>query len=97
MNSGKTIFSQIMDFIPKYQFDKIVDKYKGDFRTRSFSCWDQFLCMSFTQLNYRESLRVIETCLRAMRPKLYHMGIKGKVSRSTLAEAIEKKRLENIR
>ena len=89
MNSGKTIFSQIMDFIPKYQFDKIVDKYKGDFRTRSFSCWDQFLTMCFAQLTYRDSLRDIEACLNAQPQKLYHMGIKGHVNRTNLSNANE--------
>ena len=69
------------------KFRQCVDRYKGNYKVKKFSCWDQFLCMSFAQLTYRESLRDIETCLRAMQPKLYHMGIKSKVSRSTLSEA----------
>jgi hypothetical protein len=80
-----------MDYLPMDKFRQCVDRYKGNYKVKKFSCWDQFLCMSFAQLTYRESLRDIETCLRAMRPKLYHMGIKGKVSRSTLAEANEKR------
>jgi transposase len=78
-----------MDFLPVYEFDKRVRRYRGDYRVRNFSCRDQFLCMAFAQLTYRESLRDIETCLRAMQPKLYHVGIRGKVSRSTLADANE--------
>jgi hypothetical protein len=80
-----------MDNIPMEKFRQCVDRYDGNFKVKKFSCWDQFLCMSFAQLTYRESLRDIETCLRAMQPKLYHMGIKSKVSRSTLAEANEKR------
>lgn len=87
MYTGKTIFSQIMSFIPKYEFDKRVIKYKGNYRIRQFSCWDQFLCMSFAQLTYRESLRDIEACLNAQPNKLYHMGIKGNVTRANLAHA----------
>lgn len=89
MNSGKTIFSQLVDFLPKYEFSKCVNLYKGNFKVRKFSCWDQYLCMAFAQFTYRESLRDIEFCLRAMSNKLYHIGIRGKVSRSTLAEANE--------
>ena len=89
MNQGKTIFSQIMDFLSKHKFRQCVDRYNGNYRVRSFTCFDQFLCMAFAQLTYRESLRDIECCLRAMREKLYHMGIKGKISRSTLAYANE--------
>jgi len=91
MEKGRTIFSQIMDFLPLYQFHQCVNRYNGDKRIRSFSCLDQFMCMAFAQLTYRESLRDIECCLRAMQPKLYHMGIKGKISRSTLADANEKR------
>lgn len=80
-----------MDYLPMDKFRQCVDRYKGNYKVKKFSCWDQFLCMSFAQLTYRESLRDIETCLRAMQPKLYHMGIKGKVSRSTFAEANEKR------
>lgn len=89
MNQGQYIFSQIMDFLPKKKFDRCVDLYNGNHRMHSFSCFDQFLCMAFAQLTYRESLRDIECCLRSMQKKLYHMGIRGKVSRSTLADANE--------
>jgi hypothetical protein len=89
MNQGQYIFSQIMDFLPKKKFDRCVALYGGNRRMRSFSCFDQFLCMAFAQLTYRESLRDIECCLRAMQKKLYHIGIRGNVSRSTLADANE--------
>ena len=89
MNKGQTIFSQIIDFLPQKKFRQCVARYSGNYRTRSFTCYDQFLCMAFAQLTYRESLRDIECCLRAMQGKLYHMGIRGKVSRSTLADANE--------
>jgi len=91
MNSGKTIFSQIMEFIPKYNFDKCVRRYNGNYRTRNFRCWDQFLCMSFAQLSYRESLRDIDACLNAQPNKLYHMGIRGNMSISNLSRANEKR------
>ena len=71
MYQGKTVFSQIMSYIPKYQFNKCVDKYKGNYKVRQFSCWDQFLTMSFAQLTYRESLRDIEACLQAQSHKRY--------------------------
>lgn len=83
------IFSQLMDFVPRYEFRKCVTRYQGNSRVRTFSCWDQFLCMAFAQLTGRESLRDIEACLRALPDKRYHMGIRGKVSRSTLADANE--------
>jgi len=89
MNSGKTVFTQLMDFLPVHEFRRCVARYRGQYRARSFSCWDQFLCMAFAQLTYRESLRDIETCLRALGGKLYHLGIRGHVSRSTLADANE--------
>ena len=89
MNQGQTIFSQVIDFLPKKKFRQCVNRYNGNHRIRSFTCYNQFLCMAFAQLAYRESLRDIECCLRAMREKLYHMGIRGKVSRSTLADANE--------
>lgn len=89
MNLGQTIFSQVIDFLPKKKFRQCVRRYNGNHRTRSFTCYDQFLCMSFAQLTYRESLRDIECCLRAMQEKLYHIGIRGNVSRSTLADANE--------
>ena len=87
MNQGQTIFSQIMSYIPKYSFDSCVKKYRGNYKVQSFTCWEQFLAMTFAQLTYRESLRDIETCLRAMQNKLYHIGIRSKISRSTLADA----------
>jgi len=91
MYDGQIVFSQLMEFLPKYYFHKYVKKYKGNYRIRTFSCWDQFLCMSFAQLTYRESLRDIEACLRSLNTKLYHIGIRDNVSRSTLAKANEKR------
>jgi len=85
MNIGKTIFSQIMDFLPLQEFRKCVNRYQGNYKVQKFSCYDQFLCMAFAQLTYRESLRDIEACLRSMQNKLYHLGFRGKISRSTLA------------
>ncbi len=87
MNTGKTIFAQLMDFLPLYEFRKCVRRYRGDYKIQSFSCLDQFLCMAFAQLTYRESLRDIETCLRSMHDKLYHMGFRGNISRNTLSNA----------
>src|SRR5882672_3344030 len=87
MNAGKTIFSQLMEFAPRYEFRLCVERYHGDYKVQSFSCWDQFLTMAFAQLTYRESLRDIEACLRSTSTKLYHMGIRGQVSRNTLAHA----------
>jgi Domain of unknown function (DUF4372)/Transposase DDE domain len=87
MNSGKSIFAQLMDFLPSKAFRRCVKRYRGDHKLKSFSCWDQFLCMAFAQLTYRESLRDIEACLRAQQNKLYHLGIRGQVSRNTLAHA----------
>src|SRR5205809_372847 len=87
MNSGKSIFAQLMDFLPSKSFQRCVKRYQGDYKLHSFSCWDQFLCMTFAQLTYRESLRDIEACLRAQHTKLYHLGIRGQVSRNTLAHA----------
>jgi hypothetical protein len=89
MNTERTLFTQVMDFLPLYQFRKCVKRYRGEYKVQSFSCLDQFRCMAFAQLAYRESLRDIESCLRAAGPKLYHMGIRGRVSRSTLADANE--------
>ena len=89
MNQGSTIFSQILEFMPKHNFRQCVDRYNGNHRTRSFKCYDQFLCMAFAQLTYRESLRDIECCLRAMGKKLYDMGFQGKIYSSTLAYANE--------
>ncbi|HKS72955.1 MAG TPA: IS4 family transposase [Terriglobales bacterium] len=89
MNLGKTVFAQLMDFIPVHEFRRCVDRYQGNRKVNSFTCWDQFLSMAFAQLTYRESLRDIETCLRALGRRLYHLGIRGRVSRSTLADANE--------
>lgn len=87
MNSGQTIFSQLIDFIPAYDFNQCVKRYNGNYKIKNFTCWEQFLCMAFAQLTYRESLRDIQACLRAANKKLYHMGIRSKVSRNTLANA----------
>jgi len=89
MNLGRTVFSQLLDFIPTYQFQLCVDRYQGNRYVKGFSCWDQFLCLAFAQLTYRRSLRDIEACLRSQQPKLYHMGFRGQVSRNTLAHANE--------
>jgi len=89
MNLGRTIFTQLMDHLPCYEFHKCVARYRGDYQQKTFSCWDQFLSMAFAQLTYRESLRDIEACLRSVSGKLYHMGFRGNVARSTLADANE--------
>ena len=89
MNSGQTLFAQLIDFLPSHEFRKCVRRYSGDWRVRTFSCWDQFLCMVFAQLTFRESLRDIVACLRSSDRRLYHIGIRGNVSRSTLADANE--------
>jgi hypothetical protein len=89
MHAGRIVFSQLLDFLPKKQFDRCIRLYRGNHRTKTFSCFDQYLCMAFAQITYRQSLRDIETCLRAMQPKLYHCGIRGNVSRNTLANANE--------
>src|SRR5277367_1033923 len=89
MNLGRTVFSQIMEHMPAYEFQKCVARYDGDSHLRGFSCLDQYLAMAFAQFTYRESLRDIEVCLRSVGSKLYHMGLRGKVSRSTLADANE--------
>jgi len=89
VNSGRTVFSQLIEHLPEKEFQKCVARYHGDSNFRGFSCWDQLLAMAFAQLTYRESLRDIESCLRALQSKLYHMGFRGKVSRSTLADANE--------
>ena len=87
MHSGTFVFSQLMAFLPKRDFDRCVRKYRGNYRTRRFSCLDQFLCMAFAQLTYRVSLRDIEICLNSLKAKLYHAGIRGHVARNTLAQA----------
>jgi hypothetical protein len=89
MNTGTLIFSQLMSLLPKRDFRRFVELYSGDKNIRTFSCWDQFLCMAFAQLTYRESLRDIEATLRAVDVKLYHLGIRGRISRTTLADANE--------
>ena len=89
MNSGRTVFAQLMDFLPLHKFRKCVRRYRGEHKVQSFTCLDQFLAMAFAQLTFRESLRDIETCLRAMGHKLYHSGFRGRVSKSTLADANE--------
>ena len=91
MNEGRTVFAQLMDVLPKYEFDKCVRRYRGDHRVRTLSAYEQFLVMGFAQLTYRESLRDIETCLRALGSKLYHSGIRQPTARSTLADANEKR------
>jgi hypothetical protein len=89
MNTGHTVFSQIMDLLPHWDFHNCVKRYQGNRKTQTFSCMDQFLCMAFAQLTYRESLRDIEVCLRGNLSKLYHMGIRSRISRSTIADANE--------
>jgi hypothetical protein len=89
MNTGRTVFSQLIEFLPHQEFQKCVARYGGGRYLKSLSCWDQYLAMAFAQLTYRESLRDIEACLRSVSGKLYHMGFRGKVARSTLADANE--------
>ncbi len=89
MNTQPSVFAQIMSFLPLDEFRKCVRRYQGDYRVRRFSCLDQFFCLAFAQLTYRESLRDIVSCLQTMRSRLYHMGIRGRVSRSNLAHANE--------
>ena len=89
VNQGRTVFSQLMSFLPDREFRRCVARYGGDARPRGFSCWDQYLSMAFAQLTYRDGLRDIEACLRSLGGKLYHMGFRGRVARSTLADANE--------
>ena len=89
MYSGQVVFSQVMQFLPLRAFHRCVARYKGEFKVQKFACLDQFLCMAFSQLTYRESLRDIEVCLRGNRSKNYHMGIRSHVAKSTLADANE--------
>jgi len=89
MHVGRIVFAQLIDFLPTHDFNRFVQRYHGNRRVRRFSCLDQFLCMAFAQLTYRESLRDIQTCLRAMQSKLYHAGFRGTVARNTLAKANE--------
>ena len=85
MHAGRLILAQLTDFLPLHEFHRCVNRYRGDFRIRHFSCFDQFLCMLFAQFTYRESLRDIEICLRAKHSKLYHAGFRGRMARNTLA------------
>ena len=89
MHVGRIVFAQLMDHLPPYEFHKCVERYHGNYKLRGFSCLDQFLCLAFAQLTFRESLRDIEACLHSVPSKLYHMGFRGNVSRSTLADANE--------
>ena len=89
MHQGRAVFSQLINFLPDREFRRCVERYRGDIRLRGFSCWDQYLARAFAQLTYRESLRDIEACLRSIQGKLYHLGFRGKVARSTLADANE--------
>jgi Domain of unknown function (DUF4372) len=89
MNSGRTVFAQLLDHLPSYEFQKCVTRYEGDSHLRGFSCLDQFLAMAFAQLTYRESLRDIEACLRSISARLYHIGFRGKVARTNLAASNE--------
>ena len=91
MNAGRMVFAQLLDFLPKHEFRQCVRRYRGDFHARRLTCYDQFICLAFAQLTYRESLRDIETCLGAMQKKLYHAGLRGSPARSTLADANEKR------
>jgi len=91
MHAGKMVFAQLMEFVVEYEFRKCVERYGGNHRVRNFTCWDQFLCMAFAQLTYRESLRDIEVCLRTKGKKLYHLGIRGTVARTTLARANDRR------
>jgi transposase len=91
MNAGKTVFAQLLEHLPLHQFRQCVKRYGGNYKVQSFTCLDQYLCLFFAQLTYRESLRDITTCLLGMQNKLYHMGIRGTIARSTLADANEKR------
>jgi len=90
MHQGRNVFAQLLDFLPRHEFNRCVERYRGNYRVHRFSCFDQFFCMAFAQLTGRESLRDIEACLRAMYPKLYHTGFRGSVARNTLAKANER-------
>lgn len=91
MYEGRTVFAQLMDFMPRHKFRRLVKRYEGDRGVTRFRCWQQFLAMVFAQLTYRESLRDIEACLGAAPEKIYHMGFNGPVARSTLADANERR------
>ena len=96
MNRGRTIFAQLMDFLSWTEFRRCVERYRGDYKVQSFSCWDQFLCLALAQLTGRESLRDIEACLRSQQSKLYHLGFRGRISRNTLAHANETRELRAV-
>src|SRR2546427_8266507 len=87
VHTGKLVFAQLTDLIHPEQFRRCVRRYNGDYKVKTFSCWNQFLCMAFGQLTFRESLRDVETCLSSRQDQLYHLGIRGEVSHSTLADA----------
>jgi hypothetical protein len=91
MSNEKLVFAQLVQWVPHYHFYRLVKRYKGNYKVSNFACWDQFLCMAFAQLTYRESLRDIEACLRSRSNLLYHLGIRGNVARSTLADANEQR------
>lgn len=87
MYVGKLVFSQVVEHLPLHVFHQCVARYNGNFKVKTFTCLDQYLCMAFAQLTYRESLRDIEVCLRAQKSKLYHMRLRGPIARNTLANA----------
>src|SRR5436190_1589528 len=89
MNQGKYVFSQLFESINRFEFDQCVNRYNGNFRVKRFTCWEQFLVMSFAQFSFRESLRDIEYCLASIQKKLYHCGVRSEVARSTLSDANE--------
>ena len=89
MLTGRIVFAELMSHVSQHKFQTCVARYDGDYKSSRFSCWDQYLCLAFAQLTYRESLRDIEACLRAVQSRLYHLGIRTRVARSTLAEANE--------
>ena len=91
MHSGKTVFKQLLQFLPRYEFNLCVSRYRGEHWVKKFSTYDQFLCLAYAQMAGRESLRDIETCLNSHQEKLYHIGFRGDVSRTTLADASERK------
>jgi len=91
MNAGQTVFRQLLQFLPRHEFNLCVRRYRGEYRARSFTAFDQFLCLAYAQLSGRESLRDVETCLNSHREKLYHVGFRGAVARSTLADANERR------
>lgn len=91
MNSGKNVFRQLLQFLPRHDFNLCVRRYRGEHWVKTFTTFDQFLCLAYAQLSGRESLRDIETCLNSHRDKFYHVGFRGAVSRTTLADANERR------